>query len=67
MLKQKFQFRIWTEIFGGLTGHRSSYMKQGGKDLYFNTREEAKAYISECRRNRSAHAMFSQTYEVRPS
>ncbi len=59
-------FRIFTEISGGVTGTRSAYMKEGGKELRFETRAAAQKYIDACRAGRSPYAIakFDQRYEI---
>ena len=58
------KYRIYTEISGGVTGSRSSYIKSNDKELHFETREKAEEYISELRASRSPYATFHQSYEV---
>ena len=64
-------FKIATTIKGGATGRRMGVMSDvSGFDLEFDTREEAEAYIEECRarterlRVIGVPITFTQTYEV---
>jgi len=34
-------FVIGCEVYGGVTGHRQSFLKEGGRVLEFRTRDEA--------------------------
>ncbi len=57
-------YRVFTEISGGVTGHRSAYMKHNDEEVRFETRELAETYIAECKASRSRYATFNQRYEI---
>lgn len=58
------EYRVRSEIWGGVTGRRSAYLKSAGRELRFKTRAEAEAYIEECKKNWSPFRNFNQIYEV---
>jgi hypothetical protein len=35
------EYRIWCKVWGGVTGHRESWLKDNGKVRAFSTREAA--------------------------
>ena len=57
-------FRIFTEISGGVTGYRSSYVKADGEVLEFHTEAQAEAYVDVLRAARSPYARFDQSWQV---
>jgi hypothetical protein len=34
-------YKIHCEVYGGVTGHRTSFMKNNGKEIVFERREDA--------------------------
>lgn len=59
-------FRIFTEIDGGVTGHRTSYVKADGKVLEFNTEYGAENFADALRAGWNPYATFEQTWTVEP-
>ena len=59
------RFKVFTRIQGGLIGARSAYMKdREGKELVFETREDAERCIAESKRTLSRYGSYRQYYEV---
>ena len=42
-------YKIMCEVYGGVTGHRQSYLKSDGRECTFITRDEAKKALPESR------------------
>ena len=59
-------FRILTEISGGVTGCRSSYVKADGEVLEFHTEIQANTYVDTLRSARSPYTTFEQRWIVEP-
>lgn len=57
-------FRIFTEISGGVTGDRSSYVKADGEVIEFPTETQAKLYADALRSSRNPYATFDQRWTV---
>lgn len=59
-------YGIWCEVFGGVTGHRTSWLKSKGEVLRYDTPGEAQVEASRLSRYRnnppsSTGAVFSYT------
>ncbi len=57
-------YKIHTEISGGVTGYRSSFLKQDGEVMVFGTWREANDYIKALVSAKNIHIRraFSQSY-----
>lgn len=59
-------FRVWCEVWGGVTGPRQAYLKSNGEISEFSTREEAEkeaARLNE-KMNGSPHRIATFRYSV---
>jgi hypothetical protein len=59
---------IFCEVWGGITGRRSAWLKSNGKLAVFSSREEAEAEAKLCndKTNGNPHRTASFAYTVRP-
>ncbi len=59
------KFGIWTEINGGVTGHRVAWVKfYSGRRAEFSNKRDAEEFADGLRKRHTAPT-FSQTWEVR--
>jgi hypothetical protein len=62
------QFGIWCEVFGGVTGHRQSWLKHCGELARFASRAQAEQEAARLNAatNGNPHRTASFSYIVRP-
>tara|TARA_R110000868_G_scaffold301534_1_gene561948 strand:- start:1058 stop:1264 length:207 start_codon:yes stop_codon:yes gene_type:complete len=53
MKTQSGQFKIFCQVWGGVTGSRESFMKNNGEEMLFDNRAEAGEYAQKARDRRS--------------
>lgn len=58
-------FRIWCEVWGGVTGSRAAWLKQNGEIADFATREAAEAEAARLNDRTKDNPRASFSYSVR--
>jgi hypothetical protein len=67
-LEEKKTFRIWCEVWGGVTDRRASWLKSNGGVAQYITREEAEAEAARLNRKMggNSYSTTSFRYSVKP-
>jgi hypothetical protein len=59
------KYRIWCEVWGGVTGSREAWMTKDNKILEFDDKKEADKEASECNRTMGRNSPASFRYTVK--
>jgi hypothetical protein len=58
-------YGIWCEVWGGVAGHRESWLKVEGEIQRYKTKEEAEAIAADIRTRTRSHATANFRYTAK--